>query len=127
MTLEEYKARLDILLEQKVISEKASETALLAFLKLLEELNMSNLEQAEMLFTHLPMALDRCMDGANTLEGPSAEVMNEIYQTNYFSLAKTQVESIEEGWGVSLPEEERNYLYMHYTTVLNINVEEEVK
>lgn len=127
MTLEEYKARLDILLEQKVISQKANETAFFIYSELLRKLNRNNLEQAEMLFTHLPMALERCKDGSSTIEGPSAEIMNEIYQTDHFPLAKEQVESIEKVWGVSLPEEERNYLYMHYTTVLNINLEEEVK
>ncbi|GIN63933.1 hypothetical protein J27TS8_39260 [Robertmurraya siralis] len=122
MNLYEYTERLKILLEQNVISGKSHDLALLAFKELSKKLNKNDVEQAEMLFTHLPMALDRCNSGKE-VEGPSNAIMNEITQSNYFPIAKAQVDLIEEKWGSSIPEEEKNYLYMHYTTVLNVNSE----
>ncbi|MDF1510040.1 PRD domain-containing protein [Robertmurraya sp. DFI.2.37] len=120
MNLEEYNVRLKILLEQNVISAKAHDLAFLAFKELLGELNREDIEQAEMLFTHLPMALERSTEG-KVVEGPSPEIMKEIFQSEQFPIAKAQVEFIETNWGKPIPEEEKNYLYMHYTTVLNLN------
>ncbi|MED3655178.1 PRD domain-containing protein [Heyndrickxia sporothermodurans] len=126
MNLNEYKERLTILLEQEVITDKSSDVALQAFKELLKILNTTELDQAEMLFTHLPMALTRMSNGEN-VEGPAKEIVNEIYDSPHFLIAKTQVEWIEENWNHLLPQEEKDYLYMHYSTVLTINVQGGVK
>lgn len=122
MNLQEYKERLTILIEQEVITEQAYDVALLAFRQLLEVLNKTEVEQAEMLFTHLPMALTRISKGEN-VEGPAAEIVNEIYNSPNFSVARSQVEWIEEKWNKILPQGEKDYLYMHYSTILNINIQ----
>lgn len=119
MNLEEYNERLNILLEQEIITTKSYELAVSAFKELLKELNLDDVKQAEMLFTHLPMALERCKDG-NMVEGPGPEVMNEIFQSAHFPIAQNHIKYLEENWGNSLPDEEKNYLYMHYTTLLNL-------
>lgn len=122
MNLQEYKERLTILLNQEVISEKSSNVALMAFKELLKLLNKTKIEQGEMLFTHLPMALTRISKG-ETVEGPAKEIVDEIKHSPYFTMAKSQVESIEKYWCDPLPQEEKEYLYMHYSTVININVQ----
>lgn len=122
MNLQEYKERLTILLEQEVITEKSSDVSLLAFKALLKVLNKIEVKQAEMLFTHLPMALTRISNGEN-LEGPAPEIITEIINSPYFSIAKSQVGWIEENWNNPLPQGEKDYLYMHYSNVLTINVQ----
>lgn len=59
MILTELKERLDILLTSDVISTKAADVALEAFIHLQSSLKKKDIDQAEMLFTHLPMALSR--------------------------------------------------------------------
>src|SRR5690606_17172879 len=111
-----------ILREQEIITAKSQEVAEKAFEEMLKALNKTEIIQAEMLFTHLPMALTRISKGEK-LEGPSSDVLNEISNSEYFIIAEGQVEKIEGNWGTSLPKEEKDYLYMHYVTVINLNTE----
>lgn len=53
MNLNELEERLQLLSDQGVITQKAYDIAILSFKKLLHVLNTENMEQAEMLFTHL--------------------------------------------------------------------------
>lgn len=122
MNLQEYQVRLTILLEQEVITEKSSDVSLLAFKELLKVIEKTDIEQAEMLFTHLPMALTRISKG-ETLEGPADEIIADITNSPYFSIAESQVSWIEENWNQALPQEEKNFLYLHYSNVFNINVQ----
>lgn len=122
MNLQDYKERLGILLKQEVITEKSCDVALQAFEELLKILNKTEIDQAEMLFTHLPMALTRISNGGN-VEGPAKEIVNEIYHSPHFPIAESQVKGIEENWKDPIPQGEKDYLYMHYSTVLNINVQ----
>lgn len=120
MNLQEYQERLKILLDQEVITTKSHNVGLLAFEELLKILDTTEVDQAEMLFTHLPMALTRISNGIDA-EGPAQEIMAEIKASGFFTIAKNQVDLIEENYGQVLPEGEKDYLYMHYTTVLNLN------
>ena len=69
----------------------------MAFEKLIEFLQIDDVTQAEMLFTHLPTALTRISQGEE-VDGPSEEILAEIILSNYYSLAKQQVEYIEGIW-----------------------------
>ncbi|MDY0406733.1 PRD domain-containing protein [Virgibacillus sp. 179-BFC.A HS] len=121
MNLIELKKRLQMLEEQHVITPKARHIALLSFEKLLHVLNVEDIYQAEMLFTHLPMALTRIEKGEK-VESPVEEVLNEVRNSEHFSEAEKQVACIEKEWESSLPCEEKNFLYMHYTNVINLNI-----
>jgi transcriptional antiterminator len=120
VNLEDYNLRLQILLEQSVITGEAHAVAEKAFTNFLTVVEKEKLEQAEMLFTHLPMALTRIQNGEE-VEKPAPEVMKEIEQSRHFALAKEQVAFIETLWDTPLPQGEIEYLYMHYVTVLNAN------
>ncbi|KIY23132.1 MULTISPECIES: PRD domain-containing protein [Mesobacillus] len=121
MKLEEYIERLRILLEQEVITTKSYEVALEAYNELLKVLNKTEVTQAEMLFTHLPMALTR-INNEYIVEGPVKEIVDEIMNSKHFAIAKSQVDIIEENWGNVLPQGEKDFLYLHYTTVLDLNL-----
>ena len=120
MTRDELLTRLTILRDQNVINEQAYEVTTMAFEKLIEFLQIDDVTQAEMLFTHLPTALTRISQG-EAVEGPSEEMLAEIMLSNYYSLAKQQVEYVEEIWGNALPKAEIDFLLLHYTTVITLN------
>lgn len=120
MTKDELLTRLTILHDQNVINEQAYEVTSMAFERLIEFLQLDDVIQAEMLFTHLPTALTRISQGEE-VEGPSEEILAEIMLSNYYSLAKQQVEYVEEIWGNALPKAETDFLLLHYTTVITIN------
>lgn len=120
MNLEAYNQRLQILLEQNVITNEAYSVAEKAFTHFTAIVGKDEIEQAEMLFTHLPMALTRIENGEE-VEKPAAEIMKEIEQSSHFELAKQQVGFVQELWNKALPQGEIEYLYMHYVTVLNEN------
>src|SRR5699024_232370 len=121
MNLQAYNERLQLLLEQNVISTASYEVALQAFKQIIKTVNKTDIDQAEMLFTHLPMALTR-IEAGEEVEKPEAEIMHEVEQSKNFGLAVEQITFIEDKWNRSLPQGEKEYLYMHYTTVLNSNL-----
>lgn len=121
MNFQEYKERLNILVEQEVIVPKSYDVALMAFYELLKKLKKTEVDHAEMLFTHLPMALTRISKGED-VEGPSEDVVNEIRDSEHFGLSEGQVNLIENQWGTSLPKGEKDYLHLHYTIVLKENI-----
>ncbi|UFU00246.1 PRD domain-containing protein [Radiobacillus kanasensis] len=124
MDLQEYQNRLKILLEQKVISQPSHDIALEAFKEIMSLLNKSDIEQAEMLFTHLPMALSRIESGEK-VDNPTPELMQEVEQSKYFQLAEEQLRYVEDKSKKPLPQGEKEYLLMHYSTVLDTNYKEE--
>jgi hypothetical protein len=121
LNFQEYKERLNILVEQEVIVRKSYDVALIAFYELLKKLKKKEVDHAEMLFTHLPMALTRINNGED-VEGPSEEVVKEIKGSEHFELSEGQVNLIEKNWGDSLPKGERDYLHLHYSIVLKENI-----
>lgn len=121
MNLESYKERLQILLEQEVISQKSYDVSLQAFEQLMEAIDKTDIEQAEMLFTHLPMALERRKKGEE-FPSPSLEIKREVKGSIHYDFAVEQVRMVEELLDDSLPEGEKQFLYMHFTNVLNINL-----
>lgn len=121
MNMQDYKARLQLLIEKGIISTPAYSVALETFEQVMDLVNKNDIDHSEMLFTHLPMALTRIEKGEQ-VEKPTAELMAEIEQSIHYELAKRQITFIEDKWGNSIPEGEREYLYMHYVTVFNTNL-----
>ncbi|WP_210467977.1 PRD domain-containing protein [Sporosarcina sp. 6E9] len=120
MTKDELRTRLTILRDQHVINERAYEVTNMAFDKLIECLQVDDVTQAEMLFTHLPTALTRISQGED-VEGPSAEMLVEIKQSEYYPIARQQVDYIESVWKEAIPKAEIDFLLLHYTNVITIN------
>lgn len=120
MSPNDLKERLQILLEQHVIDRKEYDIAIAAFDRLLMAVNKNELQQAEMLFTHLPMALSRIENGEK-VEEPDRAIISEVQNSAVFPLAKKQVSSIEKKWGGELPKGEKEFLYMHYVNIINLN------
>jgi len=120
LDVKELQQRLDMLLKGDVISQHASEVTEKAFQRLLDELQVTEIFQAEMLFTHLPTALTR-MDREEELEGPSEEIMKEVKSSSYYSKAMGEIDMVEKNFEIVLPQEERDFLAMHYTNVFQIN------
>ncbi|ALX47824.1 PRD domain-containing protein [Lentibacillus amyloliquefaciens] len=120
MELQELENRLNILLEQEVIDEHAYAVTIDAYKEVINLLNIERLEQGEMLFTHLPMALTRIGNGEE-VEGPDSGMMQEVKNSSNYPKAKSLLGFVERNWVKSLPQEEKDFLKLHFTNVLNIN------
>jgi hypothetical protein len=120
MILTELKQRLDILLTSDVITAKAADVALEAFIHLQSSLKKNNLDQAEMLFTHLPMALSR-IEKNETVEAPHPDMLTEVNNSPHAPQASIEITYVQTVWKQSLPQEELDYLLIHYATLLHIN------
>ncbi|MBV7509463.1 PRD domain-containing protein [Bacillus sp. sid0103] len=107
--------RLDILFMSDTITENAKkvcERTIEKFVAPEEE------EKHAMLITHLAMAVTRIEKGEE-LHSPSEVIMNEVTQSPYFSQAQENVAWVESVLEGELPNEERQYLLMHFVSVLN--------
>jgi transcriptional regulatory protein LevR len=71
-----------------------------------------------MLITHLAMAVTR-MERSEELYPPPEEIMNEIYSSSCIEEADLRVKWIEREMDSTLPKEEREFLLMHFVTVLS--------
>lgn len=71
-----------------------------------------------MLITHLAMAVTR-MERNGELYPPPEEIMKEIYQSSCIEEADQRVKWIEREMNKPLPKEEREFLLMHFVTVLS--------
>jgi hypothetical protein len=120
MTLTELNERLDILLQSAVITEKAAEVAASAFIHLQSTLKKNEIDQAEMLFTHLPMALSR-IGKEEKVEAPHPDLLTEVKNSPYSAQAGREIDYVQTLWTGRLPQEELDYLLMHYAALLQLN------
>jgi transcriptional antiterminator len=120
MNLTQLKERLQILAENNVISFRAAELTTQAFTHLQQLLNTDDIQNSEMLFTHLPTALTRIERGEE-IGAPMPEILTEIKASKYYSEVVQQLDFIEGLYGSNLPMEEQDYLMIHYTNVYQQN------
>ncbi|USY54072.1 PRD domain-containing protein [Bacillus sp. 1780r2a1] len=80
--------------------------------------NEDNEEKYVMLITHLAMAITR-IERNEKLSAPPEVVMDEIRRSSCFSQAQSNVEWVESILNERLPQEEENFLLMHFGSVLN--------
>jgi len=120
MDLKDLKERLAILTASDVVTEKSEKICLDAFSQLQKRLGTELMESAEMLFTHLPIAITRIERGEE-IEAPIPELMAEVKQSEWFNEAMEEITYIETNHGKPLPPEEVDYLLLHYTTVFSQN------
>jgi PRD domain len=120
MILTELNERLDILLTSAVITKKAAEVAAGAFIHLQSTLKKNEIDQAEMLFTHLPMALSR-IEKEEKVEAPHPDLLTEVKNSPYSAQAGREIDYVQTLWSERLPQEELDYLLIHYATLLQLN------
>lgn len=120
MDLNQLQERMDILLSSSVVSTKAADITTLAFMHLQSHLKKGAIEGAEMLFTHLPTALTRIENGEQ-VEAPHPAMLNEVKQLSEASTAMKEIDFVQQQWKNQLPQEEIDFLLIHYTNVLQIN------
>ncbi|WP_284139105.1 MULTISPECIES: PRD domain-containing protein [unclassified Virgibacillus] len=120
MNIQELKERLQLLLEQHVITKKAYATTLDSYEFLLRYLERDFADHAEMLFTHLPMALTRIENGED-VASPTDDIMLDVRNSPFYPIAQEHVAFIEQRWEAPLPKGEKDFLYLHYTTVITMN------
>ncbi|WLR55383.1 PRD domain-containing protein [Mesobacillus subterraneus] len=120
MNTNELKERLKILAENNVISYRSSDLARQAFTQLQQVLHIEDIQASEMLFTHLPSAITRIERGEE-IGAPMPEILAEIKTSKYYQDAMQQTKFIEKLHGYKLPQEEWDYLLIHYTNVFQQN------
>lgn len=74
-------------------------------------------ESYTMLITHLAMAVTR-MEREEPLHAPPLNIMEEIYHSPNLEEARMRVEWIESALKKQIPKEEKDFLYMHFVSVL---------
>lgn len=119
----ELNERLELLQSAGVITEVAADITTKAFENLASIINKKEILQSEMLFTHLSSALTRLEKGEK-IDGPPEELLAEFKETGFTDDIEKEIDYIESHFGAILPVEEKNYLYLHYATVLQQNVSE---
>lgn len=112
--------RLDILAEAGVISNKAKSCSLHAFRELSIQLGKEDIELSEMLFTHLPAALTR-IDSGEKVGGIAPELLEEVKNSPYAEIAARHIDVIQSKWKKKIPNEEKEYLLLHYSSVIQVN------
>lgn len=120
MDLNQLQERMDILLSSSVVSTIAADITTLAFMHLQSHLKKDAIEGAEMLFTHLPTALTRIENGEQ-VEAPHPALLDEVKQSPEASAAMKEIGFVQQQWKNQLPQEEIDFLLIHYTNVLQIN------
>ncbi|BAB04306.1 PRD domain-containing protein [Halalkalibacterium halodurans] len=115
--MQSLKARLDVLRDTNTITERAS---LIAERTVEQFVTDENADSYTMLITHLAMAVTR-IDRLEPLSPPPESIMKEIYESRDLEEAKRRVAWIEETMGDTLPQEEKEFLIMHFVSALSMN------
>jgi transcriptional antiterminator len=109
------KERVDILKSSDTITTRANVISLKTLDAFVEP---HNEEKYQMLITHLAMAVTR-IDRKEELSAPPEVIMQEVLQSPHFTEAARRVEWIEQQLNESLPKEEKDFLHMHFVSVLS--------
>lgn len=104
--------KLNILLENGVITEDAFNITNKTFDFISDQYEKESLEGSEMFWTHMCMALTRIERG-ETLEKPSEMIMQEINQTPFKTDIDKIITFVNAHLATGLPEEEVDFFYLH--------------
>lgn len=108
--------RLDILYSTNTITDSARKLCEATVEKFVQA---DNEKKYKKLVTHLAMAVSR-IERQEELNAPPEEIMQEIRQSPHFPQAVENVKWIESQMGGALPDEERQYLIMHFVNASGI-------
>ncbi|MDM5338589.1 PRD domain-containing protein [Fictibacillus enclensis] len=107
--------RLELLKSSDSITETAFDICRKTIQKFVSE---NEADQYTMLITHLAMALTR-IEREQELLPPPTDIMMEVYQSPKMEEARGRVGWIEKLLNQNLPEEEKEFLYLHFVNVLS--------
>jgi transcriptional regulatory protein LevR len=79
--------------------------------------NEKNENKYTMLITHLAMAITR-LEKEQELYPPPEDIMSEVYSSPFIKEAQQRVDWLEQEMDCRLPQEEKEFLLMHFVTVL---------
>ncbi|RXY98857.1 PRD domain-containing protein [Fictibacillus sp. S7] len=107
--------RLELLKSSDSITEKAYAISRKTIQKFVSE---NDADQYSMLIIHLAMALTR-IERQQELIPPPMDIMLEVYQSPKMEEARGRVAWIDQLLNHSLPEEEKEFLYLHFVNALS--------
>ncbi|MFD1414508.1 PRD domain-containing protein [Oceanobacillus jeddahense] len=116
----EMNKKLTILLDGQIITKQAYDVTNQTYDYLAAKFNKEPIENSDMFWTHLCMALTRIENGEE-LEGPSQAIVDDIYQTPYKEEIKEVIEYVKHKFHHELPREEQDYFYLHLHGVMENN------
>lgn len=108
--MSDLRERLDILFSTSTITPSAMKLCEATIEKFIHSENEKDYRK---LITHLAMAITR-VEREEELTAPPEEIMQEIRQSSHFPQAVENVKWIESQTDIALPDEERQYLIMHF-------------
>lgn len=107
--------RLDVLLTTDTITKRAD---LICRQTIKQFVNEQNADKYVMLITHLAMAVTR-IERQKPLLAPSEVAMKEVYNSPFLHQAEQNMLWIESNLQMGLPKEEKEFLLMHFVSVLS--------
>jgi hypothetical protein len=116
----ELNQKLDILKENKIITDSAYVITNDTFDLLSEKYGKEDLTDSDMFWTHMCMALTRIEQG-ESIEGPMEEIVREIRQTPYKSEIEEIITFVKSRFHHEIPKEEQDFFYLHLHQVLDKN------
>ncbi|MFU0789292.1 MAG: PRD domain-containing protein [Virgibacillus proomii] len=116
----EIQEKLNILLTNQVIIQNASDITLSTYDFLTKKFNVKIIQDSEMFWTHLCMALTR-MERGEQIEGPPAAILKEIDTMPHKEAIDEIITYVNSQINKKLPNEERNYFYLHLHRVIESN------
>lgn len=109
--------RLKVLVEGGVVIPKAADIAKNAVKRLENIHGLLPEDKINMFVTHLATALTR-LERKEAIEAPPQELLEEVETTPFIKEALLEIDWIEHEWGTALPVEEKQFLSIHYVSVL---------
>ncbi|GIN87365.1 hypothetical protein J6TS2_37510 [Heyndrickxia sporothermodurans] len=116
----EMNIKLNLLKENKVISETAYSITNNTFDFLVDKYKQHELSDSDMFWTHMSMALTR-IEKHEPVEGPPEVIVQEIRQSPYKNEIEEVILFVSSKLGQEIPKEEQDYFYMHLHRVIDNN------
>lgn len=116
----EMNQKLDILKDNKIITDLAYDITNETFDLMSEKYKKTDLSDSDMFWTHMCMALTR-IQRDESIEGPLEMIMVEIRQTPYKNEIEEIITFVNNQFHQEIPKEEQDYFYLHLHQVLDKN------
>ncbi|MBA4493218.1 PRD domain-containing protein [Paenactinomyces guangxiensis] len=117
--MQQLEQRLEILVHGGVVSAEAARVTLTACDRLQNKSTRTlNLEKLQMLATHLATALTRISRKDGLTTGLTAESLAELRCSPCMEAAEEEIDWLSQTWNDSIPDVEKEYLRLHYVSIL---------
>ncbi|MGG4324511.1 PRD domain-containing protein [Bacillus sonorensis] len=120
MNRRQVEENLEILTAGHAVTKNVVSATLNTFDFLAGKLKKQVIEDSDMFWTHMSMALARLERGECEDEPPN-DIINEVYETPYQNMIEEVIDYIDSQAVQELPEGERAYFYLHLHRVIECN------